>query len=80
MTFKTPEPKTVWCPFARAREWAGEDGNGPIVNRDPSGTPDSGCMCLGAGCAAWRWDEPPTDQPEQHRNGYCGLAGNLRYL
>jgi hypothetical protein len=57
-----------WCPFARTRDGSEE----VAVNRRYDGKPDSGAMCLGAGCMAWRWLF--VNGSHSTEEGYCGLA------
>jgi hypothetical protein len=76
--FGTREPSTLWCPFVRVREFSSAENAEPVINREISGRPDRGSMCLGAGCASWRWDEPAGDS--ERRRGFCGLAGPLAFL
>ena len=37
-----------------------------------------GMYCIGKQCAAWRWWEEKAF-PQSADEGYCGMAGGLRY-
>lgn len=91
------EAKTKWCPFARQlgilRASVASGKEDAIVaqgtqNRGYTmGGALSNCMCLGAGCMAWRFRESlefrAKADAEFHKSGmrlastegYCGLAG-----
>lgn len=72
------EAKGLWC-FS-GRVYGGQ-------NRNQAGGPHSKSLCLGSGCAAWRWQgwkikghlliaqDPPEEDRDGPRLGYCGLAG-----
>lgn len=52
------QAKTVWCPEARTTSTDSDEGVAPAtVNRRSWGQADAGAMCLGDGCAFWRWHD-----------------------
>lgn len=71
------EAKQKWCPFARGREHQtpnDDNGNTGGANRFDMGDPDSGCLCIGSQCMAWRWLDFNHHGKGVNR-GYCGAAG-----
>jgi hypothetical protein len=48
------EAKTKWCPFARPGAVLPSDCGEVRGNRMMNGAIDSGALCLGSACMAWR--------------------------
>jgi len=77
------EAKTKWCPFARVAGRTTSDNAAQGCNRNYTGGPDSGGLCIGSACMAWRWKARFGTDPVNPENcaqlepmyGYCGLAG-----
>lgn len=82
------EAKTKWCPFVRLTD----DGQMYFDNRGRKFGGTSGkdgidaSLCIGSGCMAWRWVEPPSAPNADNLvivdargtslgDGFCGLAG-----
>ena len=68
-----------WCPFSRAPA-NGIHGD-VVLNRDSDGTADTGSLCMGSRCMAWRWTFRNEVGGKTHGGpgtGYCGLAGPIR--
>ncbi len=67
------QAKTKWCPMAKApNDYRGNgDWETVVANRLPNGDADSGCLCLGSGCMAWRWESVPNpDYVQPHSMVY----------
>ena len=86
------EAKNRWCPAARVispitmpeGQMVWVVGNrvsmpehiGTVSSGEPSNPPPS--RCIGGDCMAWRWVPTGARLSRPFRDGYCGLAGEVR--
>jgi hypothetical protein len=63
------EAKTKWCPFARPGAYRPDDCGEVRGNRMMDGVPDSGALCVGSACMAWREGEAGEELFGRDREG-----------
>lgn len=86
------DAKTKWCPFARPGQVQPADCGEIRGNRFMDGSIDTGALCIGSACMAWRKtgakfkdartgrlsDRDMTGHGTWIDDGYCGLAGPVQ--
>lgn len=62
------QARELWCPMTRTHVW--QEGQSVSGNEGQG----HGC-CLASACAMWRWCDDSHMHANEHKRGFCGIAG-----